>query len=262
MLLNKVCFGEGLALMKSAFVFMGVIIFLFTNILPFGDNNENRIQLFDLLDVMENRKIDVEEWALYTSGVVGEIENESELEDKLNEWNALVGNMEWQESEQENNGHQKMRGQRKHESLPFVEHWTITTYPSRNNHHLYLIYEIKGTNSPNIEKEELFAFVKKRENDLFQQKQEWFSMAKGVSKHISEDLVDEGEKLMSLLSANKVEALKEETFVSISAYNEKWVQSLETNGKQMNVQIALRQGSRLGSFTTVTIGTPIITTEY
>ncbi len=82
------------------------------------------------------------------------------------------------------------------------------------------------------------------------------------------------QKWVHALDAKAVEALSEETFASISAYNPAWASSIETNGEKMNVQVAVREtelnakpldfaeGEGLGAWTTVTIGTPIITIEY
>lgn len=65
------------------------------------------------------------------------------------------------------------------------------------------------------------------------------------------------------LGAVEMEALIEETFISLSAYNSEWSEGITLHdNKTMNVQIALRQNSDLGSRTIVTFGTPIITTEY
>ncbi|GAF12807.1 hypothetical protein JCM19046_1256 [Bacillus sp. JCM 19046] len=65
------------------------------------------------------------------------------------------------------------------------------------------------------------------------------------------------------LGAEEMEALIEETFISLSAYNSEWSEGITLHdNKTMNVQIALRQNADLGSRTIVTFGTPIITTEY
>ncbi|WP_059104126.1 YwmB family TATA-box binding protein [Shouchella shacheensis] len=76
-------------------------------------------------------------------------------------------------------------------------------------------------------------------------------------------LYDEAKRYLDELGAAEQEALKEETFVSLSAYNGEWNENLVTGeGKKMNVQVAVRQDPEMGSKATVTIGTPIITTEY
>ncbi len=78
-----------------------------------------------------------------------------------------------------------------------------------------------------------------------------------------QDLMIEAEHFVSQLGATTLEGLEEKTFVSISAYHKGWTNGIATNDdKEMNVQIALRENQELGSRTTVTFGTPIITTEY
>ncbi|WP_062052063.1 YwmB family TATA-box binding protein [Bacillus sp. JCM 19034] len=64
------------------------------------------------------------------------------------------------------------------------------------------------------------------------------------------------------LQADKVEELVEDHLISFSAYQPDWDYRLVTGDKIMNVQMALRDVEGLGTRTTVTIGTPIITTEY
>ncbi|MBU9710583.1 YwmB family TATA-box binding protein [Evansella tamaricis] len=72
-----------------------------------------------------------------------------------------------------------------------------------------------------------------------------------------------GQKIVESFSADVVEQLQEETFVSLSARTPHWENGIVTNGQQMNLQIALREiENGLGGETTVTIGTPLITTEY
>lgn len=72
-----------------------------------------------------------------------------------------------------------------------------------------------------------------------------------------------GKRYTEQLGATIQEVLKEETFVSLSAYNNEWDTGIAlVNGNNMNVQVALRQNPDLGQQTRVTLGTPIITTEY
>ncbi|MCD8509306.1 MAG: YwmB family TATA-box binding protein [Bacillus sp. (in: Bacteria)] len=72
-----------------------------------------------------------------------------------------------------------------------------------------------------------------------------------------------GNTIVNALSGKVVEGISEETFVSLSAHTNLWGQEINSNGQQMNLQVALRNISHgLGEETTVTIGTPLITTEY
>lgn len=58
-----------------------------------------------------------------------------------------------------------------------------------------------------------------------------------------------------------MESLNEQRFVSISGFTNDWDHSIKTKNGKMNIQISLRSAG-MGERTTVTVGTPIITTEY
>ncbi|WP_100486822.1 YwmB family TATA-box binding protein [Sporolactobacillus pectinivorans] len=72
-------------------------------------------------------------------------------------------------------------------------------------------------------------------------------------------LLKQGDRYLKLFSAAPIERDNEKTFVSISAYNEAWNNSIISGNRQMNYQVALRND---GERTTITMGTPIITLEY
>ncbi|SDB86653.1 YwmB family TATA-box binding protein [Shouchella lonarensis] len=71
------------------------------------------------------------------------------------------------------------------------------------------------------------------------------------------------QKWVRQLGATEKESLSEEAFVSLSGYNDAWQNGVPlSTDEEMNVQVALRQSPYLGGATKVTLGTPIITTEY
>lgn len=72
-------------------------------------------------------------------------------------------------------------------------------------------------------------------------------------------LLNQGDRYLKLFSAAPIERLNEKTFVSISAYNNAWNDSINSGNRQMNFQVALRND---GERTIITMGTPIITLEY
>lgn len=63
------------------------------------------------------------------------------------------------------------------------------------------------------------------------------------------------------LNAYEVEALRDATSTSVSAFSPQLGQPIMSNGREMNVQIALRN-DKVHQRTTITMGTPIITIEY
>ncbi|QDX91622.1 hypothetical protein EEL32_13570 [Brevibacillus laterosporus] len=68
-------------------------------------------------------------------------------------------------------------------------------------------------------------------------------------------------KVFTLLQAQEVERLQDESVTSISGYTTQWKPYIITNDRKMNVQIATHVDS-LNQLTRITLGTPIITAEY
>jgi hypothetical protein len=97
---------------------------------------------------------------------------------------------------------------------------------------------------------------------MFDKNPQIFSCANGqTGGKINEVLYNQSLKILKDFSADPIESLQEEAFVSVSAYTENWKNSIPEKNKEMNIQIALRNQG-LGASTTVVIGTPIITSEY
>jgi hypothetical protein len=67
--------------------------------------------------------------------------------------------------------------------------------------------------------------------------------------------------LLSVFKAKEIEALKEETFMSVSANSPMFKGSIDDQRDNMNLQIGIRSEG-LGGKTTIVVGTPIITIEY
>jgi hypothetical protein len=67
--------------------------------------------------------------------------------------------------------------------------------------------------------------------------------------------------LLDAFNAKEIEALKEESFISTSAYTPMFAERIETNKEAMNLQLAIRTEG-LGGKTNIIVGTPIITIEY
>ncbi|MET3507371.1 YwmB family TATA-box binding protein [Halalkalibacter oceani] len=131
-----------------------------------------------------------------------------------------------------------------------------------DQHTALLTYAVKGTNNPGEDLESHQNLVEQRiqqlglaQSDVYVQIQAYDHNDRNVSnKQLARTWVTK-------LGAKKVEALNEESFVSLSAYNPDWPTGIVTNELEMNVQLAIREQG-LGARTTVTLGTPIITTEY
>ena len=68
-------------------------------------------------------------------------------------------------------------------------------------------------------------------------------------------------RVMHNVNAHEVEALRDTTSTSVSAFSPQLGQPIMSNGREMNVQIALRN-DKVHQRTIMTMGTPIITIEY
>ena len=256
--------GRGEVIEMKHFFLLGTIIALVLMNLNYTGETKEKQQatpLAEIVELMETNDIGLTEWKLYTRGEFQKVRSKSEYKQLLKQFMEHYDNFSWEQKE--GDPHWKVFGSNVHNALPFAEDLTILAYPQGSYYHVYLVYEIQGK-SWNVEKwAQISPIFQERIDELFPTPTPVFTTVRGVSDSIGKsDLYETAKAYLEQLNAETIEGLKEETFVSLSAYNAKWNGSITTNGQQMNLQAALRQSSRLGGETTVTIGTPIITTEY
>ncbi|WP_157796566.1 YwmB family TATA-box binding protein [Bacillus sp. FJAT-45037] len=142
----------------------------------------------------------------------------------------------------------------------------VYAYDQNGSYEIIHTYAWLGSSEDLIEWEKMNDVLNERKTMFSMQQSPVFSQVTAVrtenSEYGKQSLIEEARLMLSDLGATEVESLNEETFVSVSAYNNVWTDAIVTNGQKMNLQLALRQEDTMGSGTTVTIGTPIITTEY
>jgi hypothetical protein len=127
----------------------------------------------------------------------------------------------------------------------------------------YIVYRVSG-DEWNKEVESFFTKdqFKKRLTNIFRGKPTIFSGMKGsFNGKIETALPASVNNLLNVFKAKEIEALKEDTFMSVSAYSPMFTESIEKTGDNMNLQIGIRSEG-LGGKTTIVVGTPIITFEY
>lgn len=135
-------------------------------------------------------------------------------------------------------------------------------YPHKDQLKTYLIYVIEGENWEPELMNNYAPSIQTKIGTMFDKYPQIFSCAKGQSGgKIDGVLYNQALNILKDFSADPIESLQEEAFVSVSAYTENWKNSIPEKNKEMNIQIALRNQG-LGASTTVVIGTPIITSEY
>ncbi|GAE33645.1 YwmB family TATA-box binding protein [Halalkalibacter akibai] len=143
-----------------------------------------------------------------------------------------------------------------------IQFFAYPTPNMKNGLSQLITYEVLGTNGSVVESNIVDELVEERSRDLELHDATTYVQIQVSDRSNMNDIEKKATKWIQQLSAEPVEALKEDSFVSYSAYNPDWNSFIETNGQRMNIQVAIRENQRLGAGTTVTIGTPIITTEY
>lgn len=245
--------------MKHLFLFISFFALVAVNL---GNGKiENDVPLVEIVELMETNDIDVSEWRLYTRDAIKEVKDKKEYEQVVKGLKYQLDGFSWQMDEHDD--HWKISATNIHTTLPIVEDITILAYPSRSAYTMYMIYELHGTTWKTEDWSLYSPLINERIEQLFPTPSPIFTTVTGKSGTIrKQDLYETATNLIEQLSSKKIEELNEETFVSLSAYNGKWNDSINSGGQKMNVQAALRHSSRMGGETTVTIGTPIITIEY
>lgn len=214
-----------------------------------------------IANIMQKEDITVEGWHLYAKQKGRMLHHRSGYRRWVARIKAQFPLFQWSEIRKDRDGHLKVTGTRTDEHSDVEERFTVVGYPTGDNWETYQIYEMEGDRwNPAGWKEMSFTF-RHRTSIYFPENPTIFTCATGkLNAKINLVLYDRARKLLHSFSAQPIEQLKEETFVSLSAYTDEWKQSIETRSDPMNLQVALRS---LGdSAAQVTIGTPIITTEY
>jgi hypothetical protein len=225
---------------------------------PFDD-------LQKILAVMDKHEIEVTDWTLYSREQLNNWKTSGEYDSEFNLLKEKTNQFEWEPlTEDPQRSQMKAVATLTHNDLGVTETLSYIIYPHNDQLHSYLIYNVHGTRQlSEAQWKTLLPITESRLEDLFHKNTKIFTCATGNgSDKLNLGLSEQADKLLADFSAQTIESLKEETFISISAYTNTWNNAIATNNQNMNLQVAIRAKERLGGKTTVTIGTPIITTEY
>jgi hypothetical protein len=237
-----------------------LLLFMFSSV--FAKNDDKTIELSHIIKVLENSGAEPKDWKIHFRGQLGFASDTrgylKQAEELMRRWPKFS----WAISEN-NTGHIKMTGRNTLAHLGFTETITVITYPQNENQKPYFIYAAEGPVYTNLNWIGIQNHINDRIDDSIGGNPRIFSCATGTyGDKMMVDLYLQANELVESFSAVPVEELKEETFVSLSAYTEQWEQAIYTGQNQkMNLQVALRSEGFDGE-TTVTVGTPIITSEY
>jgi hypothetical protein len=227
-------------------------------------DSEPFAELAKIVEVMDKQGIEMTNWTLYTREYLNSWETLAAYQDELLLIQNKTTDFTWEpELISDQLGQTKTSAIRESTELGITEKLTYIVYSHNEQFQSYLIYEVLGEKFSGDIKQSFAPIILSRLEDLSLTKTNFFTRTTGNgSDKRNFSLEQQSEKILAEFSARKIEFLKEETFISVSAYTNIWNDTIKTNDEKMNLQVAIRENLRLGGKTTVTIGTPIITTEY
>lgn len=217
----------------------------------------SEVDLIKIADAFQTEDILLEEWSFYAREHLVDLNTEKEMQEYVKELQQKFPNWDWSTSKTS-------------------DKWEVTAVSPTSKHHTemlqimathtkqpvnaYIVYRVSG-DKWNKEIESFFTKdqLKNRISDIFRGNPTIFSGMKGsISDKIDIAVPTIASNLLEVFDGKEIEALKEETFMSVSANSPMFSDSI---GRGMNLQIGIRSEG-LGGKTTIVVGTPIITIEY
>jgi hypothetical protein len=216
----------------------------------------------EISQVMEKHHIAVEEWSFLVKGETMVAADRKTYDTRLQALKNQTPQFNWGKII-ETNGIIKVTAVKRTSDFQGEEKITFLAHPTNGSFHTYIMYELTGTTMlSEEERPKISKFVNDRSKKLFSGNTTVFTCIKGnINDTMNVGLHVYANGLLQEFQGREVESLKEETFVSLSAYTELWNEKISTSNQNMNIQVALRQ-EEIGDKTTVIIGTPILLTEY
>jgi TATA-box binding len=215
------------------------------------------VDLVEIASVFQTEDILLEEWSFYAREHLVDLNTEKEVQEYVKELQQKFPDWDWSTSETS-------------------DKWEVTAVSPTSKHHTemlqvmathtkqpvnaYIVYRANG-DKWNKEMESFFTEepFKTRLSDIFRGNPTIFSSMKGsISDKMDMALPTVARDLLESFEAKEIEALKEDTFMSVSANSPVFSDSI---AQDMNLQIGIRSEG-LGAKTTIVVGTPIITIEY
>ncbi|WP_053073768.1 YwmB family TATA-box binding protein [Bacillus sp. LL01] len=222
--------------------------------------NDISTEILEIAKVFQKEKINVQEWKLYGRMNVYKIRDLVTFQKEINRLKQNMGHLSWNVMEEEDQW--KAVGTYYNDLLKQEETLQLITTHTKTSPSSYLLYEVTGFGWQDDSATEIINNFHSNVTSISQGDFEIFSCMIGdFSAKMEGGLQNTTNILLDSFSAQIVEEIQEDTFVSVSAYTEAWNNVLPTQQGKMNLQIGLRtQG--MGDKTTVIVGTPIITVEY
>lgn len=212
-------------------------------------------------DVLISNHADINSWTIYARTKSNSNVTLDTFQQRAQGLKTNFSGFNWETVNKEGSHYLEIKGQNVLDKA--VESITYFAYPQKSGYHTYLVYEIEGKHWNRHTWQTFSPTVDQRMNTLFGEmssKAEVFTSVKARQEKLaSTQLAEMAKSYSDAFNAEVVERVHEKTFVSLSAYTALWHNAIVTGDHKMNVQIALRNTE---TSTMVTLGTPIITTEY
>lgn len=225
---------------------IGILISFYTS----GKAESKTNDLIDLIHTSKNSQINIASWTIYSRSEIGIGQSEAEMEKNVEDIKKDKKEYQWNLVKKEANHHYLWEGI-KLSSNQVVERIKLTAVKSNGAYTLSIAFEIHGQTLKKETVNKYIAYLEKEDEVFYTVRGE---ANKGNVSELAENIVKN-------VDGKIIEQLEEPSFISISAYSNDFEGRILTNNNEMNVQIGLRQDPNTGNID-VTIGTPIITTEY
>ncbi|MGE6719392.1 YwmB family TATA-box binding protein [Peribacillus frigoritolerans] len=202
----------------------------------------------DFLKVASENQIEIREWRVVYGSKMENVE-QADLNKMVT---TLIRDESFSWSEEGNEIHHKtITGVKGNDQQGFQI--TISLIKNGELFDVNQSYQIKGKKWVSLNKGKAFNIPAQ-----FKKGNPYITVA---GKKVGQDIKQLESNILDSLSASYVEGLKEKNFISISGLSNKFDDNIQTNtGEVFNVQIGLRKSEN--KEIQITMGTPIITTEY
>lgn len=216
------------------------------------DENIQRNDLEDIVEIANKNNVEIESWMSLSRGKIGQANDVQDMQNQIEQFMSNHDSYKWKSILEEANSHYVWQGQKENEHGIF-ESIKLKAYKSGEKYEIAITNEAKGN--------QLTAEQVNWISETFNDSNTFYTIS-GVMDSKGSQLDKIAEKMVGDANGKAVERLQEKSFVSISAYSKVFESELMTAKKEkINLQVGLRENNE-NNVIDVTIGTPIITTEY
>lgn len=230
---------------KQAFLYVSMML-LFISFYAYAEEKHDVARLDEMIVAMETEQIELNEWGVY-------------MKQMLHDSDAMISQLQdftWEELDTST-----MQGTYEYPEIQMKE--IVTIIRKQHTPDFLFSYQASGTSFSNDDWSQAKDQIISMQKTLFAEKAQLFGSVRGKTKAEDERHANKlSQTLVKRLKSTEVESLTEEDFIAVSAFRKDWPNTLVTGVHEMNVQLAIRTNDDLTGRKTVTVGTPIITTEY